>query len=30
MEQLLIACIAEMNDKYGPFPITVDLEYQLH
>jgi len=30
MEQLLIASIAEMNAVYGPFPITVDLEYQLH
>jgi len=30
MEQLLIASIAEMNTVYGPFPIVVDLEYQLH
>jgi len=30
MEQLLIASIAEMNTVYGPFPIIVDLEYQLH
>jgi predicted CXXCH cytochrome family protein len=30
MEQLLIACIQEMDRTYGPFPITVDLEYQLH
>ena len=30
MEQLLIASIAEMENVYGPFPIIVDLEYQLH
>lgn len=30
MEQLLIACIQEMDATYGPFPITVDLNYQLH
>jgi hypothetical protein len=30
MEQLLIASIAEMENVYGPFPIIVNLEYQLH
>lgn len=30
MEQLLIASIQEMDAVYGPFPITVDLKYQLH
>ena len=30
LEQLLIASIAEVNAVYGPFPIVVDLEYQLH
>lgn len=30
MEQLLIASILEMDNMYGPFPIVVNLEYQLH